>query len=728
MKIGIMAPTPFFSDRGCHVRIYEQARVLTQMGQQVFICTYHLGKDVPGLDIYRSRNVPWYKKITAGPSLGKIYLDLLLARKSWQVIKNQKPELLHAFLHEGGLLGPWLKRWAKVPLVLDLQGSLTDEIKAHKFLGQNRLALKIFQLLENWAVRGADAVLTSSRVISDLLAKTELPPEKIFIISDGVDTNIFRPAADKAAVRKKLGLPLDKKIIVYLGLLTDYQGVDILLRAAAKLCQAEPSLFFLIMGYPDVDKYQKMALDLGLSSNVRFTGRVDYFKESPEYLAAGDLAVSAKISLSEANGKLLNYMAAGLPPVVFNTPVNREILGDDGTYAELGNERDFTDKIKQLLDNDEARRQLGQKLRRRAEEHFSLEAIGGKIMAVYQQVLSKKMSSKKITPFWRIFYSYRRRHLTPPYFPSRLWIEPTNHCNLACPVCLNKQLPVEQKGFMEMSTYRRIIDEAGGRARDIYLHHRGESLLHPELGEMIAYAKAKGLAVRLHTNATLLDEAHARILLDSGLDFISFSFDGYDRQTYEKIKAGAKYDQVLANIFNFLKMKKQLGREKPFTNLTVIEFETGGADARTKKINQKEFLTKFQEWTPDSIRTRRPHNWGGALESTGRPKVRTNGFMSCTFLWYSLTVLWEGTVLPCPQDFFGRLSLGNVNQTSLTELWNGPLAKILRQSMSGRPSELLEPCRHCDRLFRRQILGVPVEEIKNYLRDNIFGYKSPKRK
>lgn len=390
MKISLIAPTPFFSDRGCHVRIYEQARILKQLGQEVTICTYHLGQDPPGLDIYRIRNVSWYQKITAGPSLGKIYLDWLLVWKSRRIIKGQSPDLLQAFLHEGGLLGWWLKRRSRVPLVLDLQGSLTDEIKAHKFLGQNRLAMKIFQILENWAVRGADAVQVSSQVIYDLLVKNGLPPEKIFIIPDGVDTNRFRPAADKIACRKQLGLPADKKIIVYLGLLTDYQGLDILMRTAARLSRQDQKLYFLIMGYPDVEKYQKMAADLGLGDNIRFTGRVDYLNEAPQYLAAGDLAVSAKVSLSEANGKLLNYMAAGLPTVVFDTPVNREILGSDGVYARLGEENDLAEKMRQLLDDDQARLCLGRKLRQRVEENFSWEAIGRKILAVHQKVLAKR--------------------------------------------------------------------------------------------------------------------------------------------------------------------------------------------------------------------------------------------------------------------------------------------------------------------------------------------------
>ncbi len=78
----MIAPTPYFADRGCHVRIYEEARALTKLGHEVCIVTYHLGRDMPGVRVVRTPHIPWYGKLEAGPSWHKPYLDILLLWKA----------------------------------------------------------------------------------------------------------------------------------------------------------------------------------------------------------------------------------------------------------------------------------------------------------------------------------------------------------------------------------------------------------------------------------------------------------------------------------------------------------------------------------------------------------------------------------------------------------------------------------------------------------------------
>ena len=75
LRVLMIAPTPYFADRGCHVRIYEEARALTKLGHEVCIVTYHLGRDMPGVRVVRTPAVPWYGKLEAGPSWHKPYLD-----------------------------------------------------------------------------------------------------------------------------------------------------------------------------------------------------------------------------------------------------------------------------------------------------------------------------------------------------------------------------------------------------------------------------------------------------------------------------------------------------------------------------------------------------------------------------------------------------------------------------------------------------------------------------
>ena len=158
----------------------------------------------------------------------------------------------------------------------------------------------------------------------------------------------------------------------------------------------------------------------------------------------------------------------------------------------------------------------------------------------------------------KIFAAYKKKKVELDYLPVRLWIEPTSYCNLNCIMCPNKSLPKEKKGFMEFGLFRKIIDEARHFAFDVNLLHRGESLLHPDFFRMVRWAHDAGLFTKFHTNGTLLDEAKSRALLQSGIDQLTFSFDGYDKDTYEAIRVNADFAKTVANIVRFLELKKGL--------------------------------------------------------------------------------------------------------------------------------------------------------------------------
>ena len=105
MKILFIAPTPFFSDRGCHTRILGEYLSLVKSGHKIELVTYHLGIDPDGVKIHRTPNIPWYKKIEAGPSYHKIYIDCLIFFKAFFRAIRFKPDIIHGHLHEGTLIG-----------------------------------------------------------------------------------------------------------------------------------------------------------------------------------------------------------------------------------------------------------------------------------------------------------------------------------------------------------------------------------------------------------------------------------------------------------------------------------------------------------------------------------------------------------------------------------------------------------------------------------------------
>lgn len=373
MRILTIAPTPYFSDRGCHVRIYEEARALVRSGHQVTICTYHLGRDMADLPTVRIPPIPWYRKRSAGPSWHKPFLDLLLFFKAWKTARKFNPHLIHAHLHEGAFIGRFLKPLLGIPLVFDCQGSLTGELLEHRFIQSGSLMCRVFLALERWINAGADKILTSSGPTAELLkTRFGLSHDKILVALDGVDVSDFSPRRPSGRLRAELGLPADCPVVVFLGAMSEQQGVDLLLEAIVRIKGKGIAAHFLLMGYPE-ETYRANAVSLGIEAEVTFTGKIDY-TQAAEYLNLGTVAVSAKISTTEANGKLFNYMACGLATVVFDTPVNREILGKAGVYAKFGDTCDLAEKMAGLLADPAHCRAIGEELRRKAVAEYSWDA------------------------------------------------------------------------------------------------------------------------------------------------------------------------------------------------------------------------------------------------------------------------------------------------------------------------------------------------------------------
>ena len=393
LRVLMVAPTSFFADYGCHVRILEEARVLQRRGHKVTIVTYHTGRNLPDLDIRRTLPIPWRRDYEVGSSRHKIAFDALLGVRVLQLLMRQRFDIIHAHLHEGALIAQVLGGLFGIPVVFDFQGSLTEEMIDHRFLRRDSWLYPAVRNLEERIDRRAATVFTSSANAERiLLDQFGCDPARICPLPDCVNTDVFVPAALQDQVRleelrRSLGLPAGAKIVVYLGLLAEYQGTDLLLQAMAQVRQQDEDAYLLLMGFPGLDQYRQQAQALGIADRVILTGRVPY-ELAPLYLALGDVAVAPKLSLTESAGKLLNYMAVSLPTVAFDTPVAREYLGAVGIYAERGNAASLAEKLITLLHDREIQTKIGGQLRQRAVEHYDWNRASDKILDTYMEALS----------------------------------------------------------------------------------------------------------------------------------------------------------------------------------------------------------------------------------------------------------------------------------------------------------------------------------------------------
>ncbi|MEK6794970.1 MAG: glycosyltransferase family 4 protein [Spirochaetota bacterium] len=385
MKILMIAPTPFFADRGCHTQIYEEIKALQKLGHSIVLCTYGLGRDVPGVKIVRTLNPPWYKKIAAGPSYTKILLLPFLTITAFATALSFRPDIIHGHLHEGALIARALQFFfRKKKYLFDMQGSLTGESIAHGFVNRNSLRHKLLSFIER-RIANYFHVITQSDSMMKELSSFGVPETRRTNVHDGVDTGIFRPMRMNNELALRYGIEKKRPRVLFMGLLVTYQGADVMIEAFAKAAKKMHDIQFIVIGFPNIEKYQALCDSKGIGGQVKFLGRIDYL-DLPRYLSLADIAVAPKISPTEGDGKIYNYMAMGMATVAFDRSVSREILGDTGIYAKFNDAADLAEKILWAIQHPSACKKLGARARTRAVANLSWDAVGKRIDEVYRRL------------------------------------------------------------------------------------------------------------------------------------------------------------------------------------------------------------------------------------------------------------------------------------------------------------------------------------------------------
>lgn len=393
LKILMVAPTPFFADRGMHVRILEEARALVRRGHRVRIATYHIGNEVPegenpGIEVRRIRRLLfWYRKLEAGPDWQKLVLDLLLIRKTYTLSRSWKPDIIHAHIHEGTAIA-WsaillLRLFGQRPkLVADYQGSLTREMVSHAYL-RGSLLRGIFRALESWIENMGEAAIASSWASAEEISAVS--GRHVETVPDGARDLPAVPANTRRNIRERYGIGADEVVAVYTGAFIPNKGVEILVRAIPQALRLMPRLRFVLAGFPR-DLLDPLLTRYGVGDRVTVVSPLPYFSIG-DILGMGDIAIDPKHDdTGQASGKMLQYMNAGLPVVCFDTPNNRKFLGDGGVFAAAKTPEALAEAVVSLAEKRERWHDIGKANRRRSGE-FSWDRTGEKLEAVYREIL-----------------------------------------------------------------------------------------------------------------------------------------------------------------------------------------------------------------------------------------------------------------------------------------------------------------------------------------------------
>ena len=281
---------------------------------------------------------------------------------------------------------------------------------------------------------------------------------------------------------------------------------------------------------------------------------------------------------------------------------------------------------------------------------------------------------------WLSYTSGRTRLWT---HPDRMYLESTNICNLRCVMCPNGLgLLTRAKGFMDYDLFTAIIDEMAPHVQTTTLHIWGEPLLHPRIYDMMAYCRSKGLHSEISTNATLLNEESSRSILDAGLGAIYLCLDGATRETYERVRRRADFEETRENILRFVEMKNERGGG-PRVSVQIINIKPTSAE-----------IERFKEqWTlpgVDRVHIKAFDSWGDQVEQITELRADERGLVlpekrfACPNLWYHVHIYWDGTLVCCDRDYNALNPLGNVKD-GVMKAWNGPkMVELRRKHLEGR--------------------------------------------
>lgn len=260
-----------------------------------------------------------------------------------------------------------------------------------------------------------------------------------------------------------------------------------------------------------------------------------------------------------------------------------------------------------------------------------------------------------------------------------LLLETTYKCNLKCEMCIHSV------GYDKCETMSsELFDKAlnGIKAMQIpsvCMNQVNEPLLDSLIFERIEKVASIDSVVDIHmnTNAILLNEDRARQILNSGLTRLLIGFDGFSKETYERVRSGGKYDSVLNNILNFLELKKQMKKVFPIVRISFVKTSLNENEIedwfnfwkdKVDYIAIQEFVTPVLD---DSKAYLIP-------KSSSRIDADINS-ITCDQPSKQMVVRGDGDILPCCSHFATKMPVGNLNTNSLQEIWNGQKINNLRE-------------------------------------------------
>jgi radical SAM protein with 4Fe4S-binding SPASM domain len=277
-------------------------------------------------------------------------------------------------------------------------------------------------------------------------------------------------------------------------------------------------------------------------------------------------------------------------------------------------------------------------------------------------------------------------------FPKYFHIETIDMCNARCVMC-GIDFDKKESTTMSDELFTKIVTEISpwkDHIEKVMPYLDGEPLLDRKIFERVKELKSAGIKwVNIATNASLLSDGKIAELLDSGLDEVYITIDSMNKEIYEQIRIGLNFDRVLERTLNLIE-----ARNKSESSLR-IRIQMVRQDLNHTEVNEFIKYWKAKLKDSDQIVIQNAHNWGNKVEVKKFGDESKVNDKPCIALWGTFVAHLNGEVPLCCIDTETEYKVGDLNESSIEQIWQNNHLKKYRELHEMGNRERIPICNGC---------------------------------
>lgn len=393
MNVLVLAPQPFFQLRGTPIAVRRVVQVLGEAGHSIDLLTFHEGEDVPlaNCTLHRTVRLPWVKNVPPGLSFRKILCDICMLFKAVRLCRSHSFDVVHA-VEESVFIARLLKLLFRIPYLYDMDSSLPEQLRDR--FPWLRCVLLPLRLMERHAITNSDGVIAVCHTLEDIVHRNS--PDIPVLRMEDSSPHKFSDGCLEAAPNEELSqLVGSKPMILYVGNLQKYQGIDLLLHSFAQVANELPTSRLVIVGGSDANirKYRLLAEQLEIAERTGFLGPQP-LESIPHFIRSSHIVVSPRIQGTNTPMKIYSYMESGIPLVATRLETHTQVLNDSNCWLAAANPDAFSSTIIDAWRDYERSKQMAASAQAYAEEHFSAEIQDEKLLLFYEDFENRLRESR----------------------------------------------------------------------------------------------------------------------------------------------------------------------------------------------------------------------------------------------------------------------------------------------------------------------------------------------